>query len=126
MKNRLNNAGLFFMLLGICLAVFYILIYITLFAGDIPRLPPLHDILVVILPAVIVTGFTLADRLFGSLVAALFSVAMLAGCIYSRVSTVDTKADPFWLAITICFLLGSAFVLTSLAIHAPHRIKAKA
>jgi hypothetical protein len=124
MKLIFQKIGLLMMILGLVLAVAYSFI-ITYIISSVPH----FDIVVfceVVLPALFVTGITLFDRLFGGLLGASFSVLALTFGIYTSFSTVDTKVDLYFFAITVCFLLGSAGILTSLAIHAPRQRNAGA
>jgi hypothetical protein len=120
MKQRLYKAGLLLMGLGIITAIIY-----SLVASYVISSVPHFDIILfceVVLPAVFVFGVTFVDRLFGGILATIFSFIALIFCIFSRVSTVDTKADTAWFVITICFLLGGACILTSLRIRSPKKV----
>ena len=124
MKKILDRAGLSFMALGIITGIIYALV-----ASYVMSSVPHFDVPVfcaVVIPAVFVIGMTLLERLLGGLLAVLFSIPALAFFTYSRFSTVDTKADTAWFIITICFLLGGACILASLAIHTTRKIKTKA
>lgn len=111
----LDRAGLAFMALGIITGIIYSFVACYMISAV-----PHFDFKVfcpVVIPALFVTGMTLLDRLLGGLLATLFSIPVLALFIYSRFSTIDTKADTAWFIITICFLLGGACILASLVIH---------
>jgi hypothetical protein len=124
MKKLLDKTGLRLMMLGILATIIYFFVASYIYSS----VPQFHfpTFCVIVLPAVFVTGMTLLDRLFGGLLGALFSVIALTFCIYVSVVHVDTQADFGYFAITICFLLGTACILASLGIHAPHNTKAKA
>lgn len=112
------------MALGILTAIIYSLV-VCYIISSVPR----FNIVLfceVVLPAVFVAGMTLLNRLFGGILATIMSVVAFIGCVYSRFSTIDTKADTAWFIITICFLLGGVLILSSLGIRLPKKIKAKA
>jgi len=121
MKKILGKAGLQLMALGTILAVIYS--FVVSFATSSFSAPLFF---VIVLPSVFLTGITLKDRLFGGLLAAAVSALMLVP-ISIVLSSPEATPPLFGLfAILICFLLGGAFILSSLAIHAPRKGNAKA
>ena len=121
MKRKLDKTGLRLIELGAALAVIF---FIVMSFATSSFSAPLF--FVIVLPSVFLTGITLKYRLFGGLLAAVVSALMLVP-ISIVLSSPEATTPLFGLfAILICFLLGGAFILSSLAIRSPRKGNAKA
>ncbi|MHB8103978.1 MAG: hypothetical protein ACYDG5_00360 [Dehalococcoidales bacterium] len=117
-KPGLQKTGLMLMLLGLIIAVFYVVIGVPLlYTSPVNFRFSIVTFCEAVLPAIVVTAIAWKDRVMGGFIAAVLGAIALSFCTFLSFSTVDTKPDFFWFTITICFLLGGASILTSLGIH---------
>ncbi|OGO01067.1 MAG: hypothetical protein A2Y90_04905 [Chloroflexi bacterium RBG_13_52_12] len=120
MKKILDKAGLLLMALGTAAIVvcFLIVLFITGFNISIYW--------IAVLPVILLFVITLKDRLLGGLLTTVVSALLLAPVSISLTSSEVTPSSFILFAIIICFFLGGACILTSLAMRAPYKGNAKA
>ncbi len=124
MARKLKITGLVLMLLGAIIAIVYAFILMFVYAAS-PRFD-VPTFLIFVLPAIFITGIAWLNPFLGGYIAGILSVITLTIGFITLHTNLDTKADFFWFAITICYLLGSVLLLIGDGMSRRHRRDSRA
>ena len=111
---KLRKIGLLMMILGVIIAVIYVIAYPFLHTVNPHFDFDIQLFCIVALPAIIITGVSWRWLFIGGFIAVALSLIALVYFISSVIFPfVEPRPDNFYIAITVCYLLGSVLLLTS-------------
>jgi uncharacterized membrane protein YccC len=126
MMPKLRKIGLLMMLLGIIIAIIFVIVYPFLHMINPHFDFDIQLFCIVVLPAIIVTGISWRWPYTGGFIAAVLSFIAVVYFLLSVINpSIEPRPDNFYIAITICYLLGSALLLRSFGILSLRKKKGK-